>query len=103
KEFHLDERWDSEHNKALIARMPDVFRAPAANPKLAADGKTTYLAPVGEATMFPAGRGVRLAEVTDGTANTIQFVHADDDRAVVWTKPDDLQYDAKDPWKGLGN
>ena len=27
KEFHLDEPWDSEHNKKLIARMPDVFRA----------------------------------------------------------------------------
>ena len=24
KEFHLDEPWDSEHNKNLIARMPAV-------------------------------------------------------------------------------
>jgi hypothetical protein len=26
KEFHLDEAWDSEHNKKLLARMPDNFR-----------------------------------------------------------------------------
>ncbi len=103
KEFHLNEPWDSEHNKKLIARMPDVFRAPAADPKLAAAGKTIYLAPVGDATMFPSGgRGVRLAEVTDGLANTILFVEADDDQAVPWTAPDDLAYDAKAPTKGLG-
>src|SRR5262245_66309297 len=28
KEFHLDEPWDSPHNKALIAKMPAVFRNP---------------------------------------------------------------------------
>ena len=82
KEFHLDEPWDGEHNKKLIARMPAVFRSPT-SPKLAADGKTTYLAPVGDATMFPDGRGVRIAEVTDGTSNTILFVDAADDSAVV--------------------
>ncbi len=25
KQFHLDEPWDSEHNKPLIAKLPDVF------------------------------------------------------------------------------
>ncbi len=29
KEFHLDEPWDSQHNKALIPRMPRVYRSPA--------------------------------------------------------------------------
>ncbi len=101
KEFHLDEPWDGEHNKKLIARMPTVFRSPT-NPKLTADGKTTYLAPVGDATMFPAGRGVSIAEVTDGTSNTILFVDAADDSAVVWTKPEDLTYDPNAPAKGLG-
>ena len=101
KEFRFDEPWDGEHNKKLIARMPAVFRSPT-NPKLAADGKTTYLAPVGDATMFPDGRGVRIAEVTDGMSNTILFVDAADDAAVVWTKPDDLAYDPKAPEKGLG-
>src|SRR5262245_25506596 len=28
-EFHLNEPWDSEHNKSLIARMPAVFKNPA--------------------------------------------------------------------------
>ncbi len=28
KQFHLDEPWDSAHNKTLIARMPPVYRSP---------------------------------------------------------------------------
>ena len=28
-EFHLDEPWDSPHNLALAAQMPDVFRCPS--------------------------------------------------------------------------
>jgi hypothetical protein len=39
--------------------------------------------------------------VTDGTSNTVMVVEANDDAAVVWTKPDDLTIDAKDPLKGL--
>jgi uncharacterized protein DUF1559 len=101
KEFHLDEPWDSDHNKKLIARMPAVFRS-SVDPKLIADGKTTYLAPIGEATMWPGAKGVRISEVTDGTSNTIFLVDADEDHAVVWTKPEDLDYDAKAPMKGLG-
>jgi prepilin-type processing-associated H-X9-DG protein len=99
KEFHLDEPWDSPHNKKLIARMPAVFRS--SNPKLAAQFKTNYLAPIHEETMFPGRRGVRLADVTDGTANTIILVDVEDALAVVWTKPEDLTYDPKNPHKGL--
>src|SRR5262249_2456674 len=51
KEFHLNEPWDSEHNKKLIARMPKIFAGEDAT--LAAAGKTAYLAPLGEQTMFP--------------------------------------------------
>ncbi len=101
KEFHLDEPWDSEHNKKLIARMPAVFRS-SANPKLTADGLTTYLAPLGDATMWPGAKGVRIVEVTDGTSQTIFLVDADDDHAVVWTRPEDMNYDAKAPMNGLG-
>ena len=30
------------------------------------------------------------------------LVEADDDHAVIWTKPDDLPFDPKQPNKGLG-
>lgn len=93
KEFHLDEPWDSPHNKALIARIPPTFVCPSAKAKLRAEGMTTYLVPRGKATMYPGGEPVKLNEVTDGTSNTILAVDAGDDRAVVWTQPGDWEVD----------
>ena len=43
RQFHLDEPWDSEHNKPLIAKMPAIFAAPGS--KVAGDNKTVYLTP----------------------------------------------------------
>jgi prepilin-type processing-associated H-X9-DG protein len=99
KEFKLDEPWDSAHNKKLIDRMPAVYRCGDGKP--GREGLTTYLAPLGEATMFPGRQPVRLPDVTDGTSNTIFIVDAADDRAVVWTRPDDLKYDPTRPLAGL--
>jgi hypothetical protein len=101
QEFHLDEPWDSAHNKELIARMPAVYQGPGR--KLNREGKTIYVAPVGENVAFTGGpEGLRLADFTDGLSNTILFVEADDDHAVVWTQPADLKYDPEQPRKGLG-
>jgi hypothetical protein len=96
KEFHLDEPWDSEHNKKLIARMPKIYAGEDA--ALAAAGKTTYLAPLGDQTMFPIGpKGLKISDVTDGTSNTIFIVQSKDENPVIWTKPDDLKVDPKQP------
>jgi len=98
KEFHLDEPWDSAHNKKLIARMPATYRSSA---KLAAGGKTTYLGISGEHAMFPGRKPVAIREVTDGTSNTLFVVDASDAHGVPWTKPEDFQYDPDHPLDGL--
>jgi hypothetical protein len=102
KEFHLDEPWDSPHNKELLARMPTAYQGP--NRRLNAQGKTIYLAPVGKDVAFTGGPEGRLfpREFPDGTSNTILLVEADDAHAVPWTKPEDLKTGPKNPQQGLG-
>ena len=34
---------------------------------------------------------------------TALIVEADEDQAVVWTKPADWELDSQDPWRGLGS
>ena len=106
-EFHLDDPWDSEHNKKLLAKMPRVFRAP--NSKAAA-GMTTYLGVGGKqgvlgAPVDPkndaAANGIGLQHVIDGTSNTIAIVEASDALAVEWTKPVEWIPDEKKPLAGL--
>ena len=99
QQFHLDEPWDSEHNKKLIDKMPDVYKSP--NSSLAGEGKTNYLTVRGEKTIFSGGKGARIADIADGTSNTIMVVEAADEKAVPWTKPDDFEYDENNPLKGL--
>ncbi len=99
KEFHLDEPWDSEHNRKLIERVPEVLRSPD-TPNLQ-PGRTRYLAAVGEHCVFPKDRAIKLKEVTDGTSKTMLVVEAKPDMAVIWTKPDDLEVDLDNPLRGL--
>jgi hypothetical protein len=99
EEFHLDEPWDSEHNKQLIPRMPKIYAAPGS--KAAREFKTNYLVPRGDETIFNKGKKPRIQDITDGTSNTIMIVEASDERAVTWTKPDDYEFDGKQPMAGL--
>ncbi len=99
-EFHLNEPWDSEHNRKLIARMPNVFK----NPKLDKPGMTDYLAVVGKECVFDgSSKGLGFQNISDGTSKTIAVVEANVDQAVEWTKPQDWNFDRKEPIKGLGS
>ena len=99
KQFHLDEPWDSEHNKKLIAKMPALYGSPAS--KVAKDGKTAYLTLRGESTVFPGKNGIQFRDIPDGTSNTIMTIEADDQHAVEWTKPDDFDFNPEKPKDGL--
>jgi len=99
KEFKLDEPWDSEHNKKLIAKMPRTYALPGS--KLGTTD-THYRVFVGNGAGFDWVTGAKFpAAFTDGTSNTIMCVTAA--TSVPWTKPDELEFDPdKDMGKLIG-
>ena len=64
---------------------------------------TNYLVLTGKETMFAGKEGIKLSGITDGTSNTIMTVEADPQQAVIWTKPEDLDFEPSNPFAGLGN
>ena len=102
QEFRLDEPWDSEHNKKLIARMPAAFEVPGAGP--IKPGMTRYIVPAGEGTVFPSpSEGLQLHAISDGMSKTILCVEAEAEKAVPWTKPDELSFNPRKPHDGVRN
>jgi RNA polymerase sigma factor (sigma-70 family) len=96
--FHLDEPWDSPHNKALLDHMPAVY-APVTN-----TGKlghsTHYQVFTGSGTLFDGDEGTKLADIKDGTSMT--FLIVEGAKPVPWTKPEELPFDADKPLPKLG-
>lgn len=81
--FRLDEPWDSPHNRALLARMPEVYRCPE---EPAAPGATCYLAAVATrcaGAAWPRDPGVRPA----GASYTALVAVVNAPAAVAWTRP----------------
>jgi hypothetical protein len=99
EQFHLDEPWDSEHNKKLINKMPAGYRSPTST--VFGQGKTNYLTVRGKHTIFSGKDPNSFASIRDGMSNTIMTVEVSDAKAVIWTKPDDFEYDEQNPIKGL--
>ncbi len=91
-EFHQEEPWDSPHNKALIARMPAVFSIPGE--KVDEPGQTFYRGFSGAGAIFDPKKpeGVSIADIVDGTSNTMLVAEAK--QGVAWTKPQsDIPFD----------
>jgi hypothetical protein len=96
-EFHLDEPWDSVHNKKLLERMPAVYRVDRQSLK---PTETPYVVFTGKGTVFEGAQGISVVDISDGTSNTLMVVESA--QPVPWTKPEDLVYDADKPLPKLG-
>ncbi len=100
KKFHLDEPWNSEHNRKLIDQMPPLYRSASAKPS---SSHASYLVPAGKGSIFEGRDGTEFRSITDGTSNTILAIEVNDETSVIWTKPDDFTYNVEKPLLGLGS
>ena len=86
RRFHLDEPWDSPHNKMLLPEMPEVYAPPEATDAEAEPFATFCQVPVGPATAFAGQFGMPLPTDFRGqVAPTVLLFEAPE--AVWWTRP----------------
>jgi hypothetical protein len=95
--FRLDEPWDSEHNRKLIPFMPAFYAAATGKSE---EGKTNVLGVIGDSAAFQPAGPATVSDLRNGGADLAALVAAGD-RSVVWTKPDDWQWDDDNPLKSL--
>ena len=96
KKFKLDEPWDSDTNKNLIAKLPKLYAPIRVKAK---EGETFYRVFTGQG-LFGLNAKYTIGDIPDGSSNTGLVFEAGE--PVIWTKPDDLEYDAKKPLPKLG-
>jgi hypothetical protein len=99
EEFDLTQPWDSEHNRPLVAKMPDVYRFPLSK---APAGNTVFMTVRGADTAYPGPMGVSYRQIRDGTSRTIAVVESNDSLALPWTKPGDCPFNSEEPAQLLG-
>ena len=122
KEFHHDEPWNSEHNLSLIKKMPPEFRSASNSGSHAVAVAQAKEVPKGEVdegmyaafrtpfvvirhkdSVFPPGaeKGTKFKDITGGGSNTIAVVVANPEASVIWTKPEDINFEPAKPFAGL--
>jgi len=91
--YRFDEPWDGPNNAKLIEQMPNVFGCPSDEGRT--KSSASYVAIVGDPTMWPFWQEVSPQQVTDGLSNTMIVVETKGP-PIPWTSPRDLEFDKLD-------
>jgi prepilin-type processing-associated H-X9-DG protein len=94
-QWQKDKPWDSPENQHLSQNMIPTFRDPSAAPTTGA--QTDYLFVTGPGTvMEPNPRGMKMADIIDGTSNTLMMVEFKGS-GVNWAEPRDFDITGPKP------
>ncbi len=88
KRYDFNEPWDGPNNSKLAAEMPRVYRCPSDSQSLSPTD-TSYVVVVGDGTIWQGAKPVSLADVKDGTSNTLLVVESHG-AGINWMEPRDL-------------
>ena len=94
QKYRFDEPWDGPNNIKLLDEFPDAFRCPNETKKNGRLRTTSYVAVVGDETIWPNQQSTRLEDITsqDGSTYTIAVVEIANS-TISWTEPRDLVFD----------
>ena len=96
----LTQPWDSVRNASATSTVIKYLQSPDTPDRTKPD--TPYRVFYGGGALFEAdGKPVKLADIPDGTSNTILFVHATE--TVPWAKPQEFPYGPGVPLPPLGS
>jgi Protein of unknown function (DUF1559) len=86
-QYDFGEPWNGPNNIKLLDSMPRIFACPrrSSNPK----NLTSYVVITGPGTLFPGVNSAKVADISDGTPNTLMVVETDN-VGIPWTSPVDL-------------
>jgi hypothetical protein len=88
--------WDNPANAAFKDQMPNLYDFPGDGPQGMQRSNTKFQYFTGPGTMFPdPNTQIKIAEIIDGTSNTILFAEAT--TPVPWLKPADMALQPKGP------
>ena len=87
EQWHLDEPWDSLHNRPLAEQHLEVFRCPSV--KSGSQPMTSYLAVIGPGMAWAHGACLTFEDFTDDKNATIMVVEVRDSQ-IHWAEPVDL-------------
>ena len=89
-QMHLDEPWDSPHNRPLLDEVDVyVFHSHLNSNRSVSPTDTDYVAVVGEETLWPETGTVTFRDVRDGTSNTLNVIEARG-LGIHWAEPRDV-------------
>ncbi|WP_162273197.1 DUF1559 domain-containing protein [Rubripirellula obstinata] len=105
EQFDFYQPWDSPHNLSLLDKMPDIFRSTGDSPDSFITRVQMVMGPGAAYDVDDTGLVVasRFSDFADGLENTLMVVETGPERAALWTRPDEFDFDPADPVASLGS